>query len=169
MKKQASLILVCGLPGAGKSTVAKQIAEETKALMFNTDAVRKKLFEEPAYTQKEKDMVYKLLFEMADKFLKMSRNVVLDGTFYREDLRKGARKIAEKNKSRFMIVEVVCSEKTTRSRLGERAKTRCASDADFRVYRKIRERFEPIRQKHFIVDSGKDVRKQIAGFLKEYN
>jgi predicted kinase len=166
--KRNTLILVCGLPGTGKSTVSKAIAERTKALLFNTDVVRKELFSRPAYTQEEKDLVYKMLFEMAEKFLKQSKNIVLDGTFYKEELRSRVKEIAQRNRSAFAIVEVVCSEKTAKRRLDERAKSESLSDADFCVYRKIREQFEPIREKHFVVDTGKNVGRQIAGFLKNF-
>jgi hypothetical protein len=167
MKKRTSLILVCGLPGTGKSTVAKHIAKDSRAVFLSTDVTRKRLLKKPAYSQEEKEMVYGLLFEKADNFLKASRKVVLDGTFYKEELRERARKIAEKNRSTFAIVEVVCSEKIVKYRLEERAKTKSISDADFRVYKKIRQHFEPIRQEHFTIDSGKDVKKQIARFMEK--
>lgn len=166
MKKQTSLILVCGLPGTGKSTVAKEISKKTKAFLFNTDIIRKEFFPRPAYSQKEKYLVYEMLFEMVDYYLGRSKKVVLDGTFYKEELRKRVKKIAEKNQSKFAIVEVVCSEKIARCRLNERAKTKCISDADFCVYQKIREQFEPIREKHFIIDSAKGIEKQIERFLR---
>ena len=166
--KRNTLILVCGLPGTGKSTVSKAIAEKTGAVLFNTDVVRKELFPRPAYTQEEKDLVYRMLFEMAEKFLKQSKNVVLDGTFYKKELRSRVKAIAQRNKSGFAIIEVVCSEKTAKCRLDDRAKSESLSDADFCVYRKIREQFEPIREKHFVVDTGKDVGKQVAGFLKNF-
>ena len=50
--------------------------------------------------------------------------------------------------------------------LSERKKEGSESDADFAVYRKIKKRFEPIREKHFVVDTGEDWEKQIERFLK---
>lgn len=160
------LILVCGLPGTGKTTVAKKIADETGSFVFNTDIVRKELFEKPRYTDKEKELVYKLLFEMAEKFLKSAKNVVLDGTFYKKELRERVRKIARKAKSDFHVVEVKCEEKILKGRMGKRKKEKTPSDADFEVYKKIKKEYEPIRDKHFVVDTGKDWEKQIERFLK---
>ncbi len=160
------LILVCGLPGTGKTTVAKKIADETKSFVFNTDIIRKELFDEPKYTEKEKSLVYELLFEMAEKFLRSAKNVVLDGTFYKKEFREQIRKIAESMKSEFHVVEVKCEERILRKRMGKRKGKKTPSDADFGIYRKIKKEFEPIRGKHFVVDTGKDWEKQIDRFLK---
>ncbi len=160
------LILVCGLPGTGKTTVAKKIADKTKSFVFNTDIVRKELFEKPKYTKKEKELIYNLLFEMTEKFLKSAKNVVLDGTFYKKELRERVRKIAENMNSDFHIVEVVCDEKILKKRMGKRTKKRTPSDADFEIYKKIEKEFEPIREKHFVVETGKDWEKEIEKFLK---
>src|SRR5437667_5801 len=42
---KAMLILVCGLQGAGKTTVAKRIATIISALILRTDVIRKQLWE----------------------------------------------------------------------------------------------------------------------------
>ena len=160
------LILVCGLPGTGKTTVAKKIADKTGSFVFNTDIIRKELFKKPRYTDKEKELVYKLLFEMAEKFLRSTKNVILDGTFYKKEFRDELKGIAKRAKSDFHLVEVRCDERVLRKRVGKRKKKRTPSDADFEVYRKIKKEYEPIREKHFVVDTGKDWEKQIERFLK---
>ena len=158
--------MVCGLPGTGKTTVAEKIADKTKSFVFNTDIIRKELFERPKYTKREKLLVYDLLFEMTEKFLKSAKNVVLDGTFYKKELRKRMRKIAEKMKSEFHVVEVRCDEDILMERMGKRTKKQTPSDADFAIYKKIKKEFEPIREKHFVINTGKDWEKEIERFLK---
>ncbi|MEE9323010.1 MAG: nucleoside monophosphate kinase [Candidatus Aenigmarchaeota archaeon] len=160
------LILVCGLPGTGKTTVAEKIADKTKSFVFNTDIIRKELFGKPKYTKKEKSLVYDLLFEMAEKFLKSAKNVVLDGTFYKKELRKRVKEMAKKTDSEFHVVEVRCDEEILKERMGKRTKQKTPSDADFEIYMKIKKEFEPVREKHFVVDTGKEWEKQIEGFLK---
>ncbi len=150
------LILVCGLPGTGKTSVAKRIAMQTCSLVISTDVVRKQMLKKPAYDNKEKAMVYGELFSRAEKALKEGRNAVVDGTFYRKELRDGIRKIAERTGSGFRVVEVVCGESKVMRRLERRSRTRSVSDADCRVYIKIKKQFEPIQEEHAIIDtSGK--------------
>lgn len=169
-KSLTKLILVCGLPGTGKTTVAEAIAKKAKARLLSTDVIRKEMISRPSYGKHEKDMVYGLLFSMAEMMLRDGKSVLLDGTFYRADLRKRAGEIAAKTKSEFRVVEVVCDEEKIRQRLDKRcsaACASCASDADFAVYQKIKKIFEPISGKHAVIDTGKDWEKQIGAFARE--
>ncbi|MCK5018002.1 MAG: AAA family ATPase [Candidatus Peribacteraceae bacterium] len=163
------LILVCGLPGAGKSTIARKIAEKTSSYVFNTDVIRKQLVDNPSYTEEEKEKVYNLLFEMTEKFLITAKNVVVDGTFHSNDLRKKIKEIATRTKSEFHLIEVVCSEKIVKDRMEIRKTRPSVSDADFEVHQKIKQKFEPIKQKHFVLKSGKAENEQVDDFLKTIN
>ncbi|MCK4336080.1 MAG: AAA family ATPase, partial [Candidatus Aenigmarchaeota archaeon] len=104
--------------------------------------------------------------EMAEKFLRSAKNVVLDGTFYKKGFRDGLKEIAKRMKSDFHLVEVRCDERILKKRVGKRKKKKTPSDADFEVYKKVKKEYEPIREKHFVVDTGKDWEKQIERFLK---
>lgn len=159
-------IIVCGLPGAGKTTMAKRIADETKSFLLNTDIIRKKVIYDPGYSEKEKEMIYNLLFEMAEKFLITGKNVVIDGTFYKKELRERARKIAKKTKNEFRVIEVRCSEEIIRKGMKERWKKGSESDADFEVYRKIKGKFEPIEEKHLVLDTTKGFDQAAEKFRK---
>ncbi len=158
--------MVCGLPGVGKTTVAKTLADKTKSFVLSTDTIRKIIIDKPRYTKKEKELVYDVLLEMTKKFLANGKNVIIDGTFYRKALRKRAEKLADETNNKFYIIEVVCPEKTVIKRLKERQKKGSLSDADFGVYMKIKREFEPIREKHFTVNTGGQWEKQIEKFLK---
>ncbi|MFH1237222.1 MAG: AAA family ATPase [Candidatus Aenigmatarchaeota archaeon] len=151
--EKTKLILVCGLPGTGKTSVAEAIAKKTNARILSTDILRKELLSNPAYTEDEKTLVYSMLFNMAGMLLKDGRNVVLDGTFYKKELRDNVRELATKTRSGLFVVEVVCDESVVRQRLEKRCKTCCASDADFAVYKKLRKSFEQIKEKHFTIDT----------------
>lgn len=169
MMAGTKLILVCGLPGTGKTTVAEAIAKKTKARILSTDIIRKDLVSRPSYGEQEKEMVYGMLFSMAEMMLKDGKNVLLDGTFYKEALRKRAEEIAARAGSEFRVVEVVCDEKTIRQRLEKRcnaACASCASDANFEVYMKVKKIFEPVRGRHFVIDTGKDWEKQVDALLE---
>jgi hypothetical protein len=162
------LILVCGLPGTGKTTVAEELAKKTGSHILSTDIIRKELIRSPEYSDEEKDMVYGMLFSMAEMMLRDGRNVLIDGTFQKESLRKTAGGIASNTKSEFRIVEVVCDEAIIRKRLSGRCKTCSASDADFAVYLKIKKAFEPVRETHDVIDTGKPWMKQVETLAKKF-
>ncbi|NIP40242.1 MAG: AAA family ATPase [Candidatus Aenigmarchaeota archaeon] len=160
------LYIVCGLPGTGKTTLAKRIADETKSFLLNTDIIRRKVIYDPEYTEREKSLIYNLLFEMAEKFLLTGKNVILDGTFYKEELRDRAKEIAKKTRNKFRIIEIVCSEEIIRKVMEKREKKESESDADFEVYRKIKKEFEPIQEKHLVLDTTKGFDQAVEKFRK---
>src|SRR5437762_372033 len=118
---KAMLILVCGLQGAGKTTVAKRIATIISALILRTDVIRKQMFEAPQYTDLEMQKVYDEMFLRARKLLHEKRTVVLDATFLKELNRNQAKELPEESESDFMVVLVQCDdEQVIKKRIGER-------------------------------------------------
>ncbi|PKP57246.1 MAG: hypothetical protein CVT89_04870 [Candidatus Altiarchaeales archaeon HGW-Altiarchaeales-2] len=66
-------VWMTGIPGSGKSTIAKELADELKSRHINfqilrLDEIRKIVTPNPDYSEKERDIVYRALAMMA-KFL----------------------------------------------------------------------------------------------------
>ena len=166
------LVLVCGLPARGKSTVARNIAKKLKAVVLNTDIIRKQLFERPTYSSEEKRLVYRAMFLIAGYLLRSGLNVVLDGTFYRRALRKRAYSLAKKTDSPLGIVLTTAPEEVVKRRMARRKqRSFSASDADFEVYKKIRDQFEPLRRPHLKLDTSLPKRENFAetdAYLKNF-
>jgi len=151
------LILVCGLPGTGKTTLAERIAREYNAVHLNTDIIRRKYLKERTYSEEEKKMIYEKLFSEAGKSLKEEKTVVLDGTFYREELRDKAVSIAEE----YEIIECVLDEEILKERIGKRAMCNVASEANYDVYLKVKKQFEPIEEEHLTIDTSLSKKEQM--------
>ncbi len=143
------LVITCGLPGAGKSVVARMLAQALPAQLLRTDVVRRELFPVRQYTPEEIRQVYQELLRRAEALLREGQSVVLDGTFSREEWREAARALAERVGARFALVEVTSPEEQVRQRLAARRGD--VSEADFAVYRELRRRFQPIREPHLVV------------------
>jgi len=164
------LVMVCGLPGTGKTTLAKALAEKLGAVHISSDTVRMKMFEKRTYSEKEKEKVYGTMFVEAERLLEEGKKIVLDATFYRKKLRDAARKLAKKTESRFYIIECVTHENLLRERIFARGKEKAESEADLGVYEKVKVVFEPIGEKHLVVDTSKALEKQVElvfGYLAE--
>jgi len=144
------LVVLCGLPGVGKSTVAAMVTDRLGATRLRTDAVRKELFAEPTYSETETERVYEELHERARRALDDGESVVLDATFARGEYRSMARDLAAACDVSFSLVEVVCEASVVERRLAEREDI---SDADRAVYRQFSEEFEPIDAEHAVVDN----------------
>ena len=144
------LAVVCGLPGVGKSTVARAIADRIPATVLRTDVLRTELYADPSYTTAETVDVYDALLTRAFDHLDVGESVVLDGTFKTGERRIQARDLASQVGARFRLVRVECEASVLESRIEERDGV---SDADLDVHMEFRDRFEPVALDHVVVDN----------------
>ncbi|MGI0018328.1 MAG: AAA family ATPase [Nitrosotalea sp.] len=143
------IIIICGLPGVGKSTLAKYLAPSFNATILSSDKIRKELFPSPTYLPLELKMVYDVMMVIAKYLNDVGINCILDATFNREDSRM---EIKEKLKlDHIQIVECFCPEETAISRLESRKDD--YSDATISVYQKMRKIHEPVMADHITVDT----------------
>jgi aminoglycoside phosphotransferase family enzyme/predicted kinase len=143
------LVLVGGLPGTGKSTVAAGIAAadpEVGWLVLRSDVIRKELAGIPAgaqtaaaygtgiYDCASRHRTYDELFRLARKALQLGQSVIIDASFTEEAPRlQGARLAAETSSA---LVEIKChaSLDVVTQRLTARALNATdASDADLSI------------------------------------
>lgn len=146
------LIIVCGEPGVGKSSVAEYIAKLCRATHLSTDEIRKELFgPDPEYTRAESQATYDEMFDRARNILEDNGAVVLDATFMLQSGRERANRLAQEYTEpyNFTIVRVECDPDTAKRRIRQREDT--TSDADVSVYRSIRDRFEPVELPHVTI------------------
>jgi len=149
------LVIVCGLQGSGKTTVAKRIAKRLKAKLLRTDVIRKKIAKKPKYTDREKQKIYANMFSMATILLKSDKNVVLDATFAKRTNRLRAKNIAKQAKTNFKIIKVIATESVIKKRLGKRSKD--ASEAKISTYLKHKRLFEPIKEPHTVINNSETI------------
>jgi len=78
-------VWVTGLPGSGKSTVAKALHQILKrrginAQILSSDLMRKAVTPEPTYSLKERDMVYTAIAYVARLLTQNKNNIIIDAT-----------------------------------------------------------------------------------------
>jgi hypothetical protein len=148
-------VVVCGLPGVGKTLVSERIADRLDGRVFRTDVIRKELYAEPAYTSDERESVYEELFSRARQRVRDGTDAVLDATFRARTDRNRVGALADAVDAPLDVVRVVCDEPVVRERIAARE---CdESDADFGVHLRFRDRFEPLERRHRTVDNSGSV------------
>jgi predicted kinase len=149
------LVVCCGLPGVGKSTVSAYITEQRSATRYRTDELRHELFETPSYTTAEGRATYEELFDRTEERLEGETDVVVDGTFKYARERDRAAQLGEEHGATVRFVRVTCPPAVVCERIQSR--TDDASDADVSVYQSHRDQFEPLAREHVTVDNSGDL------------
>lgn len=141
------VIIVLGLPGSGKSYFAERLAKQLDAEYLNSDRLRKELFSKRTYSEKEKAKVYAMMLEKMEEAIGQKKNLVLDATFHKK---KTMQPFLTKGNAKISIIEVRADEEIIRQRV---QKTRPFSEADFEVYRSIKQEWEPLEMPHLVLQS----------------
>ena len=141
---------MAGLPGTGKTTLARELANRTQGARLSKDEIRAAMFapEDIEYSVKQDDSVMEVMLEAARFLLQKTptRKVFLDGrTFSRRYQIDSVLKFAGELAQPWTIIECTCSDETARRRLDlEPDPSHPAHNRTFALYLEVKARFEPI-------------------------
>jgi predicted kinase/SHS2 domain-containing protein len=159
---------LCGVPGSGKSFLARRVQPQLPATIVETDHVRRLLFARPRYTGSESAWVYAVCHALIARLLQRGQSVIFDATNLAEQQRKRLRRLAEAGCARFVLVHTIAPDAIIRQRLTARlaaADPSNYSEADIAVYEKLRLTEQPIRCEHLAIDTTQDVTQAVARVL----
>ena len=126
--KSGCLILMSGLSGSGKSTVAKTLAQNINAIQIRSDAVRKHLagiaLDKPGmnsiYTNEMNHKTYERLFELGMMLVEAGYKVILDAKYDRYALRQPIITQAQAENIPLRIIHCIAPMSILRDRLNKR-------------------------------------------------
>src|SRR4051794_24611518 len=88
------LILICGLPGSGKTTFAKQLAQEVRAVRLSPDEWKHAL-DIDYYDEEARTRLEERLWMLAQELLMLGQSVIMENGFWtrgeRDELRLAGR------------------------------------------------------------------------------
>jgi predicted kinase len=108
------LIIFGGLPGTGKTTIARALAKQLEAVYLRIDSIEQAI-RTSAFRPAGADIGpegYFVACELAADNLRMGRTVVTDSVNPDLLTRKAYRAVAEAEKVSLLEIEVICSDKT---------------------------------------------------------
>jgi aminoglycoside phosphotransferase family enzyme/predicted kinase len=152
------LLLMCGLSGTGKSTVARELAQSWRASRISSDRVREQMVHdceaqsaEPLpiaqrYGDEMTEWVYQEAFAHADRSLEYRSRVILDATFSKRSHRYAALLMGRKHSAPVWLLQCKAGDDTMTQRLDDRTVGEAdGSEATSAILEKQAQRFEDVR------------------------
>jgi predicted kinase len=151
-------VLFAGLPGTGKSTLARAIAERLGAAVLDKDRVRGALFPGALtdYTAQQDELCMRAMLEAAAYLTELRRveYIFFDGrTFSQRGQIEDVLLAAARAGALWRVVHVKCADAVAEERLARSDPSHPAQNRDAALYRRIKQQFEPITQAKLEVDT----------------
>lgn len=150
------LLLVGGLPGTGKSTLAAGLADRLGAVVLSSDRVRKELagldpaapapaaYRHGIYAQEWTVRTYRELLDRTARLLSNGESVILDASWSDRGHREAARDVAARCRADMVALRCALPASVAAERIGRRrAAGHAVSDADESIARAMRAEADP--------------------------
>jgi aminoglycoside phosphotransferase family enzyme/predicted kinase len=150
-----SLVVLYGLMGTGKTSVARYLREKFGWHVLSTDAVRKQIsgvgentrvyvpYNEGLYSPEMNARTYEEVCERAENLLRGGFPVVVDGAFKRRAEREPVIEAARRTGARLVFLRTTCDPDEQRERLEGRQRHDTRSDGRVELMEHQRADFEP--------------------------
>ena len=168
------VLISVGLPGSWKSPVTEEISKRKGFRILRSDLIRLEVLKgldvfdnKVASDPENRKKVYDEMFRQAAEALKTStEGLILDATFFTQELRARAADLAQRANRAFVVAECVCTEGKSIERILRRTKENYESNALTREaylnnkalfqpvdIKDLKKRFKTVRMIHLTIDT----------------
>lgn len=150
---KAVLYILSGLPGTGKSTLAKTFSEKMNAVYLRIDTIEQEIRDLCNFNVGGEG--YRLTYRIIEDNLKVGNNVISDQVNPVNFIRKEFNNLAVKNNCKYMNIEIICSdEKEHKYRIENRINE--IENLKLPTWEEIKNRnYERWEEEHIIIDTAK--------------
>lgn len=112
----ATLYLMLGYPGAGKTTTAEKIQQQTGAVHLSSDKLRLEMFPMAKFNQAEHDSLYQALDAKTEALLSEGKDVIYDANLNRFKHRQEKYDICRRTNSKSKLIWVQTPKEIAKNR-----------------------------------------------------
>jgi predicted kinase len=147
------LIVFGGLPGTGKTTLARELSRQLDAVYLRIDSIEQALRDSDTPGQPLNDEGYRVAYAVAEDNLLLGRTVISDSVNPIRLSRDAWIAIAHRAQVRAAEVEVICSDQEEH-RLRVESRSSDISGLKLPAWEKVVSReYEPWDRKHIVIDT----------------
>lgn len=161
------LIVFGGLPGSGKTTIARELARQLGAVHVRIDTIEQALRDSGAVHDSMDDAGYRVAYAVATDNLRVGRTVIADSVNPLRVTRDAWAAVACRTGARVIEIEVICSDVNEHRKRAE-ARRPDIPGLKLPTWEEIASReYHPWNRKHIVVDTARQSIEQSVRFLRE--
>ena len=164
-----NLVVLCGLPGTGKSHFARELTSRAPFVWLNSDRTRKLLVARPCYSRREHRRVFAAMHVLTRGYLRDGHSVVFDATNLNEGVRAPLYASAEAVGVDPLIIRFTASPGLIWKRMADRSSGTAdatQSDAGWEVYTRMAIADQPVPRPHLRVGGPEDMDRVLEETLR---
>src|SRR5271170_1099199 len=168
--KSQKLIVLSGLPGSGKSTVAEGTSRTLRIAIFSVDPIEAAMWRGGLARAQTGIAAYDVAITLTDEHLRLGHSVIIDAVNPVEAPRAAWRDLAAKHRADLKIVECVCADETVHRRRIE-ARIRNIEGMPELSWGRVLERraeYETWTDARLVLDTSTDIPQKLLGRALDY-
>jgi predicted kinase len=162
------LIVLTGLPGSGKTTIAEGVAHKLGYPVFSVDPIESSMLSVGMKRNYTTGLAaYRVAQILADENLRLGQSVIIDAVNAVPEARQAWEKLARKYKAKLIIIECVYGDETLhRDRVTARVRRLPGfNELTWQEVQEDRKRYKKWQRKHLILDSADPAESNISSAI----